>query len=175
MSKELVLKDFMYDLGKSNLFKATIPLGFSMGLPLVSVVNKQLLVKIPFYRKEHDPGKEITIYYPIRYCLTFRWQSGKCAGFEDLSVMPSFSKLPFDKPIGKSPLKKDGKDGSSKDKTGRLMELYDKMLSYILGEGDFGGDDEKEFGELLNSLIEPSFIPIYGKLDPKFTAKFIRQ
>lgn len=169
--RNLNLREFVINASKKTAILHNIPKGYISGLPIIQILNEEICVTVPFFRFKMAKEDE-SLLYPIRYSATYSYPSGRLVYFQDLSYSKMCQNVKFHKAVGyfrHEAIKNMDKTeyNACKDE---LYELYDDLIQYLLGEEEF---DEDIFKEKLNIIIEPSLIPIYNVIDPKFVKKFI--
>lgn len=176
MDKKINTARLIKSLNRNEfVLNCRIPMGYGAGIPLLQVKNNCLCLTVPFLKYQITGEIDKTLVYPIRNTVTFVLPEGTAVGFEDLRFNPKFLNVDFSKPIGlfrPDKLKKLNKTEYDNCRN-ELFELYDKLVLFLLGEGDYSEEDETRFSELLKLLIEPYHYPVYKALDIDFYNKYL--
>ena len=175
MEKQITLKEFLGKLKRNETVLSTIPMGLVAGLPIVQIRNKEVCLIVPYFRFVGSREADKSLVYPIKYTVKVLWSSGRVVGMEDLEYNQMFSKVDFKKPIGKFRHEaiKQFNAGQYREKRSELFSMYDKLINHLQDDTEFTEEDEASFSDLLSIILEPSLVPIYKALDPKFTGRFI--
>ena len=152
-----------------------LPLGYVDGYPVLSIKNSKLCLVIPFLKYKVTGEVDKTLVYPIRYLITVSVEDEKVIGFENLEYAAPYRKIDFEKPIGffrHEAVKKYNKN-EFKEKRAELYDMYSKVAMAILYNAPYTENDDAEFKELLNTLLEPSLRPIYAAIDKDFNDNYL--
>lgn len=177
MSGKINVAEIIKEVKSSDfVLNCKIPMGYSTGLPVLSIVNDTLCMKIPFLKYKVTGIVDKTLVFPIRYTVTVSLPNKRVLGFEDLSINPLFGRVDFEKPIGffRHDSIKQYNKAEYKQKRAELIEEYNKIVSAILYGSDYTEDDEQRFVELFNIILEPSLKEIYKALDADFSNRYIK-
>lgn len=162
---------------KASSFCASsgIPLEFSCGLPVLKFRNSQLCMDIPFLRYKITGEVDKTLVFPIKYVITVSLPERNIIAFEDFTYDEAFKNIDFSKPIGffRHDAIKSFNKKEYKEKRTELFKMYDKAISSILSGSPFSAEEDKEFKDLLNIMIEPSLKPIYKHISESFYNKYL--
>lgn len=176
MDNKLCVKDILKDL-KSNdyVIHCGMPLGYVEGLPTLQIKNDQLCLQIPFLRYQLTGQVDKTLVYPIRFVLTISLPERNLVSYCDLSFNSRFRNVDFSAPVGlfrHEAIKNLTKNEYRKMRE-ELLEQYDKVADSLLNGTQYTAEDEEKMRRLLNTLIEPSLLPIYKVLDEDFYNKYL--
>jgi hypothetical protein len=175
MNKQITLNDFLNELKKNMVIASTIPMGYIAGLPIVQMKKKKVCLIIPYFNFVRSGETDKSLIHPIKFTVTVLWRSGRVIKMEDMEYDPRFENVDFQKPIGlfRHEAIKQYNAGQYREKKSELFEMYDKLIGFLQDGGEYSAQDEEDFKALFNVILEPSLVPIYKALDPKFAAKFI--
>ena len=152
-----------------------IPMGYSAGLPIIRELNSTLCITIPYLKYVMTGEVDKTLVYPIRYAITMDIKNKTVVRYEDLAFNPAMAKVDFNKPVGF--FRHDSIKGYNKSKyeeeKNKLFALYNKIIERKLNGMPCSSADEKNFKELLATLVEPSVKIIYKVIDKDFYDKYM--
>lgn len=173
-STEVLIKSL-----KSNAFilNSSMPMGYVPGLPILCILNGNFCMKIPFLKYMVTGEIDKTFIYPIKYVATAIIPEGQIVAFEDLSLMETFAKVNFAKPIGtfRHEAIKD-LDKTSYDRLrSSLYAEYDKIIASLTNGKEYTDSEEITFKRLFNLILEPSLRPFYKAIEPNFANKYISE
>ena len=162
---------------KSNEFiqLSSIPMSYVPGLPILSLLNDNLCIKIPYLKYKVTGEVDKTLVFPIKYIVTITIPEGIIVEFKDMDYDPAFAHIEFNKPIGifrHEALKNIDKTAYRKLRN-ELYEEYDKIINHLSILTAYTAEDEMKFKKLLNVLLEPSLRPFYKAIDKDFAKKYI--
>lgn len=152
-----------------------LPMGYVDGYPVLSIRNSKLCLVIPFLKYKITGEIDKTLVYPTKYLITVSVEDEKIIGFEDLEFAAAYRKIDFEKPIGffrHEAVKKYNKN-EFREKRAELYDMYSKVAMAIIYNAPYTDNDDMEFRELLNTLLEPSLKPIYAAIDKDFSDKYL--
>ena len=170
-STEALLKSL-----KSNplILHSNITMGYVPGLPMLSVLNGNLCLKIPYLKYKITGEIDKTLVYPIKFVVTISVPEGVIVGIEDLAYNNVFANIEFNNPVGlfrHDSIKQFDKIAYFNLRN-TLYAEYDKIVNHLSNQGNYTIEDEKQFKSLLNLLVEPSLYPFYRVIDPDFSNKY---
>ena len=86
MKKDFSIEAVIKSL-KTNKFiqYSNFELGYVPGLPILSIMNGNLCMKVPYIKYKITGEVDKTYVYPTRYVVTVSLPDGTIAGLEDLS------------------------------------------------------------------------------------------
>ena len=157
-------------------YNCEIPMGYVDGYPVLSIKNSKLCLTIPFLKYKITGEVDKTLVYPIKYLITVSVSDEKIVGFEDLSFNPLFRKVDFDKTIGffrHDAVKKYNKH-EFKEKRAELYNMYSKTAMAILYNAPYSEEEDNQFKDLFNIMLEPCLTPIYKAIDKDFSDKYLK-
>lgn len=176
MDKKISVKALVREVKTSPfLLYCELPMGYVEGLPILQIRNNQLCLVIPFLKYQVTGKVDQTLVYPIRYTVTVLLPEGKIMGYQDLGLTPQFAKVDFTKPVGifrHEAIKQWGKQEYAA-KRDELFGMYDKVVSALLYGTEYTEEDETAMRQLLQTMVEPSQLPIYKVLDEDFYDKYL--
>lgn len=175
MENRKSLESFLNSLNRSPVVGSCIPRGFTAGLPIVQIRNRQICLMVPYFRFNRATEVDKSLVYPIKYCVTALWETGRIIGFEDLAYSETFTSIDFTRPVGlfRHESIKHLDEKQYREKKGELFSMYEEFIGFLTDGGEFHADRQAAFISLLNTILEPSLAPIYKCLDPKFASRFI--
>ena len=157
------------------ILNCNMPMGYSSGLPLLSIRNGRLCMTVPYLRYRITGVKDKTLVYPIRYVVTAEIPEKKIVEFRDLYFEPMFAKLDFDKPVGL--FRHEAIKTYSKEQYFQLRSemfgLYDKLVGALTGKGSITDEENARLRQLIGVMVEPSLLPVYKALDRDFFNKYM--
>ena len=75
-------------------------LGYVPGLPILTIINSNLCMKVPYLKYKITGELDKTFIYPIRYVVTVSLPEGNIVALEDLAYSKSFVNVQFNTPVG---------------------------------------------------------------------------
>lgn len=154
---------------------SNIELGYVPGLPILTILNGNLCMKVPFIKYKITGEVDKTYVYPPRYVVNISLPEGVIVGFEDLSYNNAFANVEFNTPVGlfrHDSIKNLDKKAYNNLRTALFGE-YDKIVMHLTKGEQYAPLDEYHFKALFNLIVEPSLIPFYTALDSEFVNKYI--
>lgn len=175
MNKTFSTEALIHDL-KTNKFilHSNITMGYVPGLPILSIMNGNLCIRVPYLKYKVTGEIDKTCVYPIKFVVTISIPEGVIIGIEDLSYNNLFCNIEFNSPIGlfrHDAIKKCNKETYQNLRKELYIE-YDKIVGYLINQENYNQDDEKRFKSLFNMIVEPSLFPFYKAIDSDFTNKY---
>lgn len=168
---KMMMQDFISKVNKSDTRRRLIPMEMGSGWPSLSIKNKQICVTIPYFRTQSGEDGKVFVF-PLSYILTVTWPNAAVVEFTSLRYKKEYNAIDFGKPAGtfKHEAVKDMNKDEYRDMRKSLFELYDELIECITDKKDFLG--EKEFSQTLSVLMEPSLLPMYMHIAPKFFGSY---
>lgn len=162
---------------KSNklILHSNIPMGYVPGLPIISILNGNLCMKVPYLKYKVTGELDKTFVYPIKFIVTISIPEETIIGIEDLSFNESFCNVEFQNPVGTfrhEAIKNLNKEAYENLRKSLYVE-YDKIINYLTGYKGYTFTDENHFKSLFNVILEPSLYPFYRAIDSNFTNKYL--
>lgn len=176
MENKFSVLNILKGLKSNPVIAGSIPLGYTYGYPILSSINGELCMKVPFLRYKITGEVDKTLVFPIRYVVTFILPEMKLINLDDLSYRRAFSKIEFNKPCGL--FRHEQIKGLTKEQYNQariyLFQLYDKAIMSMLNETEFSQEDSMRMKKILEKIIEPSLFPMYEKIDAKFYNTYLK-
>lgn len=176
MMKTLSIYEIIKELKTSDfMLSSKMPMGYTAGFPVLRILNGSLCVTVPYLKYQVTGEVDRTLVFPLRYAVTLELPTLNIAAFENYEYRPEFREINFDQPAGY--FRHEAIKGFSRKKykeTYReMMNLYDKLICALLGQGPYTAEDEQKFSELLKIMVEPSLLPMYEAIDRDFFSKYL--
>ncbi len=176
MEKKISLTKIIKDIHKSNfVYNCPIPLEYKSGIPVLKIVNSKLCLVLPFLKYKITGEVDKTQVFPIRYTVTVSLPDMKFVAFEDLAYNPNFSDTDFTEPVGlfrHDSIKQFTKQEYNK-KRDELFGMYERIIASLLYDENYSEEDDANFSNLLNIMLEPSLKRFYSVIDNDFYNKYI--
>ena len=153
---------------------SNIDLGYVPNLPILSILNGNLCMKVPYVKYKITGEVDKTYVYPTKYVVTISLPEGTIVGVEDLSFNKAFANVEFHSPVGlfrHDAIKNLDKKAYDKLRSALYSE-YDKIVNHLACGTCYTDTDENHFKALLNAILEPSLIPFYTAIDIEFANKY---
>lgn len=169
------ISDLFYSVTRRPEIRSLVPMGYTPGLPVLTVRNDELCVEIPFLRYKVTGEKDRTLVFPVRYVATYLIPELQMVEFVDLAYAPGGDGVDYGKAIGFfrhkaiADLSYQEYDDLRRD----ILTGMNDMAAHMLGQGDFDVVRENALGAEIARIIEPSLYPFYKSRYPKFFEKFI--
>lgn len=175
MDNSKLISTLLNSLKSSSVVRNFIPMGYVMGLPILSVKNDYLCTTIPFLRYKITGKADRTLVFPIRYLIEYSLPQKQIIQFKDLLYDSSFTSIDFSKACGlfrHETIKKLDKQQYKKLRQ-ITIEDYDKVVQFLIEDSDYTINDEKLMIQHLSTIIEPSLISMYKIIDMQFYNKYL--
>ena len=158
------------------LLNSNIPMGYTPGIPMLSLHNGEPCLVIPFLKYQMTGEIDKTRVFAPRFVVTVVMNEGKVVKYEDLMYDSRFEEVDFKKPVGLfrhssiSHLKKD----DYRKMRNEIYSLLDALGDSIIGKMEFDEMDAMKFNKLFSVLLEPSMKPFYHAIDKSFFETYIK-
>ncbi|WP_276864355.1 hypothetical protein [Mediterranea massiliensis] len=175
MEKKFSLQNILTGLKSNPVIAGSVPLGYTYGYPMLSNIQGELCLKVPFLRYKVTGEVDRTLVFPIRYLATFTLPEMKLVSLDDLAYRRAFSKIEFDKPCGlfrHEQIRTLTREQYNQARTA-LFGLYDKAIGSMLEGTEFSSKDSEQMKRILGGIVEPSLKPMYERLDAKFYHSYL--
>lgn len=173
MKTEDILKSL-----KTNefLLNSNIPMGYTPGIPMLSLRNEEPCLIIPFLKYQMTGEIDKTRVFAPRFVVTVAMNEGKVVKYEDLVYDSRFEEVDFRKPVGlfrHSSIRHLKKDDYYKMRS-EIYTLLDALSDSMIGKMEFDEMDAMKFNKLFSVLLEPSMKPFYHAIDKSFFETYIK-
>lgn len=173
MKTEEILKSL-----KTNefLLNSSIPMGYTPGIPMLSLRNGEPCLVIPFLKYQMTGEIDKTRVFAPRFVVTVTMNEGKVVKYEDLMYDSRFEEIDFRKPVGlfrHSSIRHLKKDDYNKVRS-EIYTLLDALSDSMTGKMEFDEMDAMKFNKLFSVLLEPSMKPFYHAIDKSFFETYIK-
>ena len=179
MEKNTIKIEQLLNNLKANPFvmNSGIPLGYVPGLPILTIRNESLIVRVPYLKYKVTGEVDRTQVMPIKYVVDLVLPQGIPVKFEDLAYHPLFQAVDFNQQVGLFRHKaiQNLTKAEYQEKRSQLLSYYDKVVDALLFDGEFTAEDDMMLRHLLGIILEPSLRPIYKILDEDFYQKYINE
>lgn len=173
MKTEEILKK----LKTNTLISSNIPMGYTPGVPMLTLQNDVPCLIIPYLRYQMTGEVDKTRVFAPRFVVTVTMNNCSIVKYEDLTYDSRFEEVDFNKPIGLfrhtaiRHLKKD----DYKKLRNQLYSLLDRLSSSMMGELEFDEEDSMTLTRLIGILLEPSVKPFYYVINKSFFEIYIKE
>lgn len=173
MDKEII-STFYRDLNRRPEIQAVIPLGFTPGMPMLTLRQDNLCVVVPFLRYKITGEKDCTLVYPIRYVAEYIVPEFQLVQFADLAFTKYADKIDLDKPCGRFRHEAVAKLSHKEydELRERTLNSFDKAVDVLLNGGSYLVSDQELMSTQLQTIVEPSLWDFYRTLAPQFYNKY---
>ena len=173
MKTEEILKSL-----KTNRFllNSNIPMGYTPGIPMLSLRNGEPCIVIPFLKYQMTGVIDKTLVFAPRFVVTVPMDKGSVVKYEDLIYDSRFEEIDFSKPIGlfrHSSIRHLKKDEYNKMRN-VLYALLDGLSNSMTGKMEFDEMDAMKLNKMFTVLLEPSLKPFYHAIDNTFFETYIK-
>lgn len=154
--------------------QAIIPMGYTPGIPMLSVKQDNLCLIVPFLRYKITGEKDKTQVFPIRFVAEYLIPEGVMIKFEDFAYTPLSEKLDFNKACGlfrHKAIEKLSKQEYEILRT-KTLESLDKVAEVLLEGITYSKTDHELLCSQLQTIVEPSLWSFYQLLAPEFYNKY---
>lgn len=169
-----IVSSFFQGLGQRPELRAIILMGYTPGIPMLSVRQDNLCLIVPFLRYKITGEKDKTLVFPIRFVAEYLLPEGDMVKFEDLAYTPLVDKLDFNKACGL--FRHKAIDNMSKQEYEALrkktLESLDIIADVLLNGRTYSKADYELLCLQLQTIVEPSLWNFYKLLSPDFYYKY---
>lgn len=166
-------------LRRSRLFHELVPMesgiGWPLPVPVVQDGEPRVFMRLPLFVLRPDPAGGADLFPPFA-TVTLDWATGRLVEYTDLRFKePHRPRTQWSEPVGRFPhpaVEVLTTAGYRNART-RLFGLYDELLDELASGRQPGGDWSEQFDELFGRLLEPSLMPYYRQLAPKFLGRHL--
>ena len=157
------------------LLNTSMPIGYTPGIPMLSLRNGEPCLIIPFLRYQMTGEVDKTRVFAPRFIVMVTKNRGGVVKYEDLMYDIRFEEVDFGKPVGLfrhtaiMHLKKDEYNKLRNE----LYALLDSLGDSMAGKLEFDEMDAKKLLHLYNILLEPSVKAFYHAIDKPFFETYI--
>ena len=154
--------------------QAIIPLGYTPGIPMLSVKQDNLCLVVPFLRYKITGEKDKTLVFPIRYVVEYLIPEGVMVKFEDFAYTPLAEKVDFNKACGlfrHKAIQNLSKQEYESLRT-KTLESLDKTADVLLNGAAYSKTEHELLCSQLQTIVEPSLWNYYKLLAPEFYNKY---
>lgn len=174
MKTEEILKGL-----KTNTFlmNSCMPMGYTSGIPMLSLRNEEPCLIIPFLRYQMTGEVDKTRVFAPRFIVMVTMNNGCVVKYEDLMYDIRFEEVDFGKPVGlfrHTAIMHLKKDEYYKLRN-ELYALLDSLGDSMAGKMEFDEMDALKLNKLFSVLLEPSLKPFYHAIDKTFYETYILQ
>lgn len=164
------------DISRRPEVRALIPMGYTPGMPILSVRNDQLIAIIPFLRYKITGETDRTLIFPIRYVMEYLVPENQPVGFADLALTPLFADENFDKVIGffRHEAVRHLDCNQYRQLRHNTVALYDKLIKSLTTDAPYTPADDVCLINNLKMIVEPSVAPYYKRLDSDFYNRYLK-
>ena len=158
------------------LLHSNIPMGYTPGIPMLSLRNGEPCLVIPFLKYQMTGEIDKTRVFAPRFVVTVVMKEGKVVKYEDLVYDSRFEEVDFSKPVGlfrHSSIRHLKKDDYYKMRN-EIYALLDALGDSMTGKMEFDEMDAMKFNKLYSLLLEPSMKPFYHAIDKTFFETYIK-
>lgn len=162
-------------IGRRPEIRATVPMGYTPGIPVLSVRQDNLCVEVPFLRYKVTGEKDRTLVFPIRYVATYLVPEMQLIAFVDFAYTHIADTTDFDRPVGL--FRHKAIADLNREQYNRLRDdtlaHLDILALSMLGECHEDPDNESKLREEMGRIIEPSLYSCYRIMSQSFFKKYI--
>lgn len=175
MNTDHLISDLFASLRSRAEVHALLPLGFTPGIPVLTVENDYLCVTIPWLRYKVTGVADRTCVLPVRYTTTYVLPECSCIRFADWAYEPDFADTDFSRPCGlfRHEAIKDLDRDAYDELRARTLSGLDALCASLLEEAPFTADTEMQLEQDLRRIIEPSLRGQYSRMAPDFYNRYL--
>lgn len=169
-----IISSFFQELKHRPELQAIIPMGYTPGIPMLSVRQDNLCLVVPFLRYKITGEKDKTLVFPIRYVAEYLIPEKVMVKFEDLAYTPLAEKVNFDKACGL--FRHKAIENLSKQEyeilRDKTLTSLDKIAEVLLEGASYSKMEHELMCSQLQTIVEPSLWNFYHLLAPEFYNKY---
>jgi hypothetical protein len=161
----------LQEVRRQPLFRQLVPMEAGIGWPIPVRRKPRVYLRLPLFGLHREDGR--TLLSPPFATVTVDTDTGRPAEYQDLRFTrpwdpagqpPSVGEFPHDAVRAMS-------TGDYAKARERLLECYDGLVASLVDDSPFV--ELEEFAELLGRLVEPSLLPYFRALGPRFYERFL--
>lgn len=169
-----IVSSFFQGIVQRPELREIILLGYTPGIPMLSVKQDNLCLIVPFLRYKITGEKDKTLVFPIRFVAEYLIPEGDMIKFEDLAYTPLAEKVDFNKACGL--FRHKAIENMSRQEYDALrkntLESLDKIADVLLEGTLYSKADHELLCSQLQTIVEPSLRNFYKLLSPEFYNKY---
>lgn len=165
------------DIRRTPIFHQLIPQEAGVGWPIPLMREGRAYVKLPFFGFSRDHLKKRTLLFPPFATITLDWKNLKPVEYVNLRFRGLWPEEVLARPAGVFPHPAIARMKRAQYLSARneLLSMYDELFE-TMDRGEHPGPEwAGRFGSLLRLLAEPSLVPFYRQLGPRFYEMFFAQ
>lgn len=158
------------------LLNSNIPMGYTPGLPMLSLCNGEPCFVIPYMKYQVTGEVDKTRVFAPRFVVTVTAKNGNVVKYEDLMYDSRFEEVDFKKSVGlfrHSAIRHLKKEDYYKMRN-ELYYLLDGLAGSMTGKVEFDDMDAMKISRLFAVLLEPSVKPFYHAINKTFFETYIK-
>lgn len=172
--------DLLAGLPRTPLFRSLVPLEAGVGWPIAKTRQRGdrrvVHLLVPLFGRQPSPEKGVVaVLYPPFATVRLDWKTGRVVEYRNLQAMGDWPIDTWDEPAGTFPheaARVPKREYVERRKA--LLRAYDELFeSLSTGAPVLDEAWVRSFSALLGHLMEPSLLPYYRDLGPRFFAKFL--
>ena len=170
MPESNTVENVLNKIREHPVFRSLVPMEAGIGWPVPIRRNGCVYLCIPAFGLQQAIGDNPVLLYPPLATITVSWPNSVVVEYVNLRWKKLWSEEEFAKPTGTFPHPEIAnlKLAQYNEMRTRLLKYYDSMLNATMDE-----TGKSEFKKLLSQMMEPTLLPYYRKLFPKFYDYFI--
>jgi hypothetical protein len=157
-------------LRRQSLFRQLVPMEAGIGWPIPVRRTPGIYLRLPLFGMSRTDAR--TQLSPPFAMITLDFGTGRPVEYQDFGYTRPWPPAPAE-PVGEFPhdAVRGLTTGDYLKARERLFECYDGLVASLRDGGPF--TEATEFAELLGRLAEPSLLPYFRALGPKFYERFL--
>ena len=165
MDTVITVEKALTEIREQSIFKSLIPMQAGVGWPVPTRNKGSVYLNIPVFGMQRAIKDQPVFLFPPFATLTVSWPNLVVMEYVNLRWRKPWTEAEFSKPAGTFPHAEiaDLSVGQYNEKRTRLLTIIDKILS-----NNINNEELNEFKIMLKIMMEPSLLPYYRKLYPKY-------
>jgi hypothetical protein len=169
MSEQKV-EEALVKIRQSSVFRNLVPMQAGTGWPVPIRKRGKMYLCIPYFGLQQGKGKQPVLIYPPFATITVSWPKLLIVEYVNLRWRNLWSEKQLANPAGifPHPAVAGVKLEEYNDMRQRLMAYIEAMLNSTIDKTGL-----QEFSKIFHVMMEPSLLPYYRKLFPKYYGHFL--
>jgi len=170
MPDTISVENVLAKIREHPVFRSLVPMEAGIGWPVPIRRNGHVYLCIPAFGLQQAMGDQPVLIYPPFATITVSWPNSVVMEYVNLRWKNLWNEDEFAKPAGTFPHPEIAglQLAQYSEMRTQLLNYYDSMLNATMDE-----TDENDFRNLLCKMMEPSLLPYYRILFPKYYGYFI--
>lgn len=176
MNNTALITSLYAELKKRAEVRSLIPMGYTPGIPMLSIQNEHLVAIVPFLRYKATGTVDHTLVFPIRFVMEFSLPDGRLIRYRDLAFESNYADVVFGKAVGffRHEAIKHLDKAAYGNFRAQTLAKFDKLTQALISDQPYTENDDLELRKALQTIVEPSLLAFYKAIDTDFYEKYLK-